>query len=151
MIMMLCNFLYLLLSQSLCCVHEIDKDSINDSRPRPLCLPPLNTSRYNFLLRFLIITSLWLPVLCNCALQSLWPPYVIGQAIMHIMLIKMKWNYIFALWFLLISSFFSLPNLSRRRLDVCHTSTHGVALVQFLRCRSKTCYTWLAENTRRKK
>jgi len=44
------------------------------------------------------------------------------------------WNradhYIFALWFLLLSSiFFSSPNLSRRRLDVCHTSAHGVALV----------------------
>jgi len=26
--------------------------------------------------------------------------------------------------------FFSSPNLSRRRLDVCHTSTHAVALVQ---------------------
>jgi len=23
-----------------------------------------------------------------------------------------------------------LPNLSRRRLDVCYTSTHGVALTQ---------------------
>jgi len=44
------------------------------------------------------------------------------------------WNrahhYIFALWFLLSSPFFCSPNLSRRRLDVCHTSTHGVALVQ---------------------
>ena len=29
-----------------------------------------------------------------------------------------------------LSSFFSSPNLSRCRLDVCHTSTHGVALVQ---------------------
>jgi len=29
-----------------------------------------------------------------------------------------------------ISFFLSLPNLSGRRLDVCHTSTHGVALVQ---------------------
>jgi len=29
------------------------------------------------------------------------------------------------------SSFFiSSPNLSGRRLDVCHTSTHGVALVR---------------------
>jgi len=28
------------------------------------------------------------------------------------------------------SSSFSSPNLSRRRLDVCHTSTHGVALVR---------------------
>ena len=26
--------------------------------------------------------------------------------------------------------FFSSPNLSRRRLDVCHTFTHGVALVR---------------------
>ena len=36
------------------------------------------------------------------------------------------------MWFLLpfSSSFFSLPNFSRRRLDACHTSTHGVALVR---------------------
>ena len=45
------------------------------------------------------------------------------------------WNradyYIFVLWFLLsFFFFFSSPNLSRRRLDVCHTSTHGVALVR---------------------
>jgi len=26
--------------------------------------------------------------------------------------------------------FFSSPNISRRKLDVCHTSTHGVALVR---------------------
>jgi len=45
------------------------------------------------------------------------------------------WNravhiYIFMLWFVFSSFFFySSPNLSRRRLDVCHTSTHGVALV----------------------
>ena len=39
--------------------------------------------------------------------------------------------YIFALWFLSSSSiFFSSPNLSGRRLDVYHTSTHGVALVR---------------------
>ena len=31
------------------------------------------------------------------------------------------------------SSFFSSPNLSRRRLDVYHTSTHGVALVRIYR------------------
>jgi len=45
------------------------------------------------------------------------------------------WNradhYIFILSFVLSSSFFfSSPNLSRRRLDGCHTSTHGVALVR---------------------
>ena len=54
----------------------------------------------------------------------LWSPYGIGHAIIF-----------FALWFLHLSSFFFLsffssPNLSRRRLDVCHTSTHGVALVR---------------------
>jgi len=44
------------------------------------------------------------------------------------------WNraddYIFALSFVLSSFLLSSPNLSRRRLDVCHTSTHGVALVR---------------------
>ena len=56
-------------------------------------------------------------------LYLLWPPYVIGHIIF------------FVLWFLLIlllstSFFFSSPNLSRRRLHVYHTSTHGVALVR---------------------
>jgi len=37
-------------------------------------------------------------------------------------------HYIFALWFL--SFFFFLANLSGQRLDVYHTSTHGVALVR---------------------
>jgi len=47
-------------------------------------------------------------------------------------------HYIFALWFLSISLLllFSSPNLSRRRLDVYHTSTHGVALAS-LECRSE--------------
>jgi len=54
-------------------------------------------------------------------------------------------------FFCLSLSFFSSPNLSRRRLDVCYTSTHGVALPNIfglsanLRCRSETCYTRLAE------
>ena len=50
---------------------------------------------------------------------DLWSPYGIGRP------------YIFSccgLFFFLL--FFSSPNLSRRRLDVCHTSTHGVALVR---------------------
>jgi len=51
----------------------------------------------------------------------LWPLYGIGQAI------------IFLPWFLLLSLFyFSSPNLSHLRLDVYHTSTRGVALVQIL-------------------
>ena len=48
-------------------------------------------------------------------LVLLWPPYGIEQAI------------IFSSCRLF---FFSSPNLSSRRLDVCHTSTHGVGLVQ---------------------
>jgi len=40
-------------------------------------------------------------------------------------------HYIFALWFLsFFLIFFSSPNLSHRRLDVYHTSTHGVASVR---------------------
>jgi len=61
---------------------------------------------------FVMATIIYL----SCGL--LWSPYGIGQTI------------IFLPWLLLLSSFFSSPNLSRRRLDVCHTSTHGVALVQ---------------------
>ena len=58
-------------------------------------------------------------------------------------------HYIFALWFL---SLFSSPNLSGRRLDVYHTSTHGVAVVRtYLECRSEVCSTRLAGNTGRKK
>jgi len=45
---------------------------------------------------------------------------------------------------------FSLPNLSRCRLDVCHTSTHGVALVTVNLRWSETCGTQLAENTTQK-
>jgi len=65
----------------------------------------------------------------------------------------------FSLWFLslfcgfYLSSFFlllfSLPNLSGRRLDVYHTSTHGLALAN-LECKPEMCYTRLAENTGRK-
>jgi len=55
------------------------------------------------------------------------------QSIQRPFVMAALWNragyYIFALWFLLFF-FFSSPNLSRRRLDVYHTSTHGVALVR---------------------
>jgi len=56
--------------------------------------------------------------------------------------------------FLLLSSYsflfyFASPNLSGRRLDVCHTSTRR-GLSANLECRSETCCTWLAENTGRK-
>ena len=74
---------------------------------------------------------------CNCHL--LWSPYGIGQTI------------IFSScgFFLLFSS----PNLSRGRLDVYHTSNHGVAVAgpsANLECRSETCCTRLVGNTGRK-
>ena len=62
-------------------------------------------------------------------------------------------HYIFALRFLysffFLSFFFSSPNLSGRRLDFYHTSTHGVASAN-LRCRSETCCARLAGNAGRK-
>jgi len=62
-------------------------------------------------------------------------------------------HYIFVLWFLLSSSFISSPNLSGRRLDVYHTSTHGVAggPSAILECRSEMCCTRLAGNAGPKK
>jgi len=57
--------------------------------------------------------------------------------------------YIFILSFVLLL-LFSLPNLSGRRLDVCHTSKHCVASAN-LGCRSETCYMLLAGNAGRKK
>jgi len=45
------------------------------------------------------------------------------------------WNradhYIFALWFLSSIFFLSSPNISGRRLDVYHTSTHDVGICEF--------------------
>jgi len=46
--------------------------------------------------------------------------------------------------FIFSSFFFSSPNLSGRRLDVYHTSTHGVALVRIL---ESMCCTRLAANS----
>jgi len=60
-----------------------------------------------------------------------------NTTIKPILIMAALWNraghYIFALWFL--SSFFfflflSFPYLSGHRLDVYHTSTHGVAIVR---------------------
>jgi len=60
------------------------------------------------------------PSVCGDNAALLWPPYVIGQAIIFLP----------CGFFFLLLSFFPSPNLSGRRLDVCHTSTHGVVLVR---------------------
>ena len=43
---------------------------------------------------------------------------------------NMAYRYIFMLWCVVLLLFFSSPNLNCRRLDVCYTFTHGVALVR---------------------
>ena len=53
----------------------------------------------------------------------LWPPYRAG-------------HYILQLWFVSSFFFFSSPILSGLRLDVCHTFTHDVALVQITQKKS---------------
>jgi len=52
------------------------------------------------------------------------------QTLIMVALCNRADHYIFILFFLLSSSFFSSPNLSGRRLDVYHTLAHGVALVR---------------------
>jgi len=77
----------------------------------------------------------------NCSGRSLitwlsWDVWQIQYRVIDLSVIMVAlWNradhYIFALWFR--SSFFylfSLPNLTGRRLDVYHTSTHDVALAR---------------------
>ena len=60
--------------------------------------------------------------LCNILTVFLWPPYVIGGPLYFCPVVSF--------YLLLLSSFFSSPNLSGRRLDVYHTLAHGVALVR---------------------
>ena len=80
----------------------------------------------------------------NCPPLLMVSPYGIWQTIIFL-----------PCGFFFLSFFFSLPNLSRRRLDVCancHTSTRGVALISAnFRCRSETRCTRLAVNTGCKK
>jgi len=79
-----------------------------------------NVSRFN-----LFMLSFFYFLVGNHRVSSksslLWPPYVIGQAIIFCPVVSM---------FLLSFYLFSSPNLSGRRYDVYHTSTHGVALVR---------------------
>jgi len=65
------------------------------------------------------------PVKHWCQTHLLWSPYGIGQTIIFLPVVTSF--FLLSFFFL---SFFSLPNLSRCRLDVYHTSTHGVALVR---------------------
>jgi len=71
--------------------------------------------------RFNVVSDLKRSVILN--IQLFWPPYVIArQAIIFCTVVSSS--------FFCLLLLFSLPNLSRRRLDVYHTSSHGVALVR---------------------
>jgi len=61
---------------------------------------------------------------CYMSMNYLWPPYVIGQAVIGQAIIFLPCGFYLSIYL------FSSPNLSGHRLDVYHTSTHGVALVR---------------------
>ena len=101
------------------------------------------SSDFSLLLMYFAVLNVWLPCF----------PVIVAA------LCNRAGHYIFALWFLSSSSstffyfffFFSSPNLSGRRLDVYHTSTHGLS--ENLECTSEmfcNC-TRLGENTGCKK
>ena len=62
--------------------------------------------------------------------HNIYPIYWLFLLFVMAALCNRAGHYIFALWFLSSSFFFSSPNLSGRRLDVYHTSAPGVALVR---------------------
>jgi len=105
------------------------QDCDNNSRP--------NSSRVLIII-IIFITN-------NHIILYLWPPYVIGGAIIFLPCnFYLSIFFFFFLWppyviggiiflpcnFFLSFFLFSSPNLSGRRLDVYHTFTHGVALAQ---------------------
>jgi len=96
-----------------------------DFRPRSLCSPSVACANARPARSACVVINRELSARVRyrrCFLRS---PYVIGQTIIFLP----------CDFYLLLSSFFlffSSPNLSGRRLDVCHklTSTHGVAIVR---------------------
>ena len=98
---------------------------------------------YNNLMKALFMVAIGQSIIflpCGFFFLSLLPPCV-GDA--DIIFLHCGFFFFFCL-------LFSSPNLSRRRLDVYHICTHGVALVN-LRCKSETCCMGLAANTVHKK
>jgi len=80
----------------------------------------------------------------SVVIASLWSPYGIGHAI-----IVLPCGFIYLSIF-----FFSSPNLSRRRLDVCHTSTHDVVLVWIydagLKRAAQVCWKYMMQKVPKK-
>ena len=115
---------------------------------------PLNRLTHNFVW---VVMSVLSPA-CQNSKQSpqwgrpgTWEKY--NSRVVMAALWNMAGHYIFVLRFLpSFFFFFSSPNLSRHRLDVCHSFAHCVYnLCANLGCRSETCCTRIAENTWRKR
>jgi len=99
-----------------------ESETVHIRTPIPLFASQLPGIQLSALLLFIMV-----------ALQNRADHYIFILSFVMIALWNRAGHYIFALWFhfsFFLSSFFSSPNLSGRRLDVCHTSTHGVALVR---------------------
>jgi len=93
----------------------------------PRCLPlPLSTdTRRN---RLPVNSSHNKATAMPCSsVWLLWPPYEIGGPLYFCPVVTIFLSFFLSFF---LSIFFSSPNLSGRRLDVYHTSTHGVALVR---------------------
>ena len=156
-------------SLCLCCCTTFGTVShyhlyINKSKP-PLLITKLTVSSHNTFLRsalpFLLLRkihiSIWSRLFQYCPtlrmLNFHWPglaTIIIKKLTQNVCILLFSFygigqTIIFSscrLFFFFLSSFFSSPNLSRRRLDVYHTSTHAN-----LEGRSEVYYTRLAENT----
>jgi len=85
----------------------------------------------------------WVLFWCHLLLLEVWLPK--WEFIVMATLRSRCKHSILPLWFLLLSFFFSLPILSRRRLDVYHIFTR-CGLSANLECRSEMCCPRLAEN-----
>jgi len=114
------------LSTHSCCNCACDNKKINLSTEGELLnmYTQLPFSRWTWV--SLHLPSWFSSFTCSAAVCTLstdrnflWSPYVIGQTII----------FSSCFFFFLLLLFFSSPNLSSWRLDVYHTSAHGVVLV----------------------
>jgi len=122
----------------LCVVDEVGFPSVIELRSRYILYSLIAFSRYLCLYRRSDTRRIWCRSEANSTVAQyprLLQTVTVPVRVFCFLVMAALWNraghYIFALWFPFLSSFFlSSPNLSRRRLDVCHTCTHGVASVR---------------------
>jgi len=124
-----------------CCVSRVGRKSLTQSQSAVVVNASINSrSQMNVDVKpkpTVHLFSSHLPEPCTRHDSQLLPHAVHAppDVIMAALCNRGGGHYIFALWFLSIlyrlsSIFFSSPNLSGHRLDLYHTSTHGMALVR---------------------